>query len=93
MGDKLMSILNEQQKQRAIEVMHEYLAAPDKAEVKPSTEISKRSYPLDEERAKVIDEQLKPLLNNYLEGGVQLAEFKSTIDGINKRIIICTNRN
>ena len=80
-----MGILNEQQKQRAIEVMQEYLAAPNKAEVKPSTETSKRSYPLDEERAKVIDEQLKPLLNNYLEGGVPLAEFKSTIDGINKR--------
>jgi hypothetical protein len=80
-----MPILNEQQKQQAIEVMQEYLAAPSKAEVKPSTETSKRSYPLDEERAKVIEEQLKPLLNNYMEGGVQLAEFKSTIDGINKR--------
>lgn len=80
-----MAILNDSQKQRAVEIMQEYLAAPSKAEVKPSTETSKRSYPLDEERAKVIDEQLKPLLNNYLEGGVQLAEFKSTTDGINKR--------
>ncbi len=80
-----MAILNDSQKQRAVEVMKEYLAAPEQTEVKPSTKASKRGFPLNEERVKVIDEQLKPLLNNYLEGGVQLAKFKSTIDGINKR--------
>lgn len=80
-----MSILNEQQKQRAIEVMQEYLAAPEQTEVKPSTEVSKRSFPLDKERVKVIEEQLKPLLNSYLEGDIKLEEFKSKVDGINKR--------
>jgi hypothetical protein len=80
-----MSILNDSQKRRAIEVMKEYLAAPEQTEVKPSTEASKRGFPLDEERVKVIKGQLKPLLDGYLDGKVQLAEYKSTIDSINKR--------
>ncbi len=85
MGDQLMPILNERQRSRAVEVMHEYLAAPEQTELKPSTESIKRGFPLDEERAKVIEEQLKPLLNSYLIGDIKLEEFKSTIDGINKR--------
>jgi len=56
-----MSMLNEQQKQRVIEVMQEYLAAPAQTENKPSTEVSKRGLLLDEKRAKVIKEQLKPV--------------------------------
>ena len=80
-----MSLLNEQQKQRAIEVMQEYLAAPAQTGNKPSTEVSKRGLLLDEERAKVIKEQLKPVLNGYLQGEILLDNFKSTVDGINKR--------
>ena len=80
-----MSILNEQQKQRAIEVMQEYLAAPAQTENKPSTEVSKRGLLLDKERAKVIEEQLKPVLNGYLQGEIPLDNFKSTVDGMNKR--------
>src|SRR4030042_1089069 len=80
-----MAILNESHKQRAVEVMKEYLATPEQAEVKPSTKASKRSFPLDRERGKVIEEQLKPLLNSYFEGGIELEEFKSKTDGINKR--------
>jgi len=78
-------MLNEQQKQRAVEVAREYLAAPEQTEVKPSTEVIKRSVPLDKQRVNVIEEQLKPLLNKYLEGSIKLEEFKSQIDGINKR--------
>ena len=80
-----MGILNEQQKQRAIEVMQEYLAAPAQTENKPSTEVSKRGLLLDEERAKVIEKQLKPVPNGYLQGEIPLDNFKSTVDGINKR--------
>lgn len=80
-----MAILNDSQKQRAVEVMKEYLAAPEQTEVKPSTEASKRGLLLDEERAKVIEKQLKPVLNGYLQGEIPLDNFKSTVDGINKR--------
>jgi hypothetical protein len=84
-GDKLMSMLNEKQKQRAIEVMQAYLAAPAQTESKPSTEVSKRGLILDKERAKVIKEQLMPVLNSYLQNEIPLDNFKSTTDGINKR--------
>ena len=80
-----MPILNEQQRNRAIEAMQDYLTAPEQTELRPSTESSKRGFPLDEERAKVIEEQLKPLVNSYLVGDIKLEESKSAIDGINKR--------
>jgi hypothetical protein len=33
----------------------------------------------------VIENELKPLTSNYLPGHITLAEFKTKVDGINKR--------
>ncbi len=77
-----MSLLNDDQKNRAVEVMREYLAAPPGPEGKTPQQISTEG---DGERERLIEEQLKPLLDGYLAGQVPLAEFKSKVDGINKR--------
>lgn len=77
-----MAILNDQQSQRAVEVMNEYLSAPRGLERKTPAEIS---ADLDQKRAELIESDLKPLLYGYLVGKTALAEFKSKIDGINKR--------
>jgi hypothetical protein len=82
MDERMMSILNEQQRKRAVEVMNEYLSAPVGADGKTLVE---RSAELDHNRVKVIEDALKPLLGNYLAGIVALADFKSKIDSINKR--------
>ena len=78
----LMNILNEQQCKRAVEVLNEYLAAPRGPNGKTPVEISAE---LDQNRRKLIDNELKPLLAGYLTGNVALAEFKSKVDGTNKR--------
>ena len=80
-----MSILNEQQRQRAIEIMQEYLAAAPEPLGKTSTEVKRRDFPLDEKRVAVIEEKLKPLLKSFLDGETALGEFKSGIDSLNKR--------
>lgn len=77
-----MSTFNDQQCKRAVEVMNEYLLAPRGPEGKTPMEISEE---LDRNRAKLIESELKPLLADYLTGKVVLAEFKSKVDGINKR--------
>jgi hypothetical protein len=41
--------------------------------------------PLDRERLTLIEGTLKPLVEKYLAGKVALEEFKSKVDGINKR--------
>jgi hypothetical protein len=74
--------LSAEQLARAVEVMREYLHAPQTSEGKTP---SQRSAERDKERAELIDGQLKPLLEAYLAGKVDLDEFKSKIDGINKR--------
>jgi len=74
--------LTEEQKQRAVDVMKEYLGAP------PAEDNSKsvgQNAALDEQRVGVIDGILKPLLTGYLAGDVALEEFKSKIDSTNKR--------
>lgn len=78
-------MLNEQQKQRAIEIMREYLAAPEQSKISASTEVKRRGFPLDDERVRVIGGQLKPLVNDFLQGNIKLPEFKSKIDSLNKR--------
>jgi hypothetical protein len=62
--------------------MKEYLQAPPNADGKSPVE---RSADGDKERAELIDGQLKPLVDTYLVGKVPLDEFKSKVDGINKR--------
>jgi len=77
-----MPELTEEQRRRAVEVMWEYLNAP--AEPGGVTPVH-ADEALDAARVQVIEEQLKPLLADYLEGRIPLSEFKSTVDGINKR--------
>jgi hypothetical protein len=77
-----MNLLNEQQCKRAVEVMNEYLSAPPGPEGKTPAELSIK---LDQQRVKLIETELKPLLAEYLDGKVALPEFKSKVDGINKR--------
>lgn len=77
-----MSILINEQRQRALEVMREYLAAPKNPDGRTPLEVQSER---DQKREELIDTQLKPLLDEYLEGRVPLGEFKSMTDGINKR--------
>src|SRR5262245_9955807 len=62
--------------------MNEYLSAPRGPNGKTPIEMSAE---LDQNRVKVIENDLKPLLANYIAGIIPLAEFKSKVDGINKR--------
>ena len=76
-----MNLLNEQQSKRALEVMNEYLSAPRGPDGKTLLEMEAE---LDEKRAKLIDNELKLLLGDYLAGKVALTEFKFKIDSKNK---------
>ena len=77
-----MSLLNPEQHRTAIEAMRTYLAAPKSAEGKTPTEAD---ADLDAERVKIIEQEVKPLLANFLAGHIPLDQFKSKNDGINKR--------
>ena len=77
-----MQSLNEQQSKRAIAEMNRYLAAPRGPEGKTPVEASEK---LDADRVTLIESDLKPLLNRYLAGKLDLGKFKSQVDGINKR--------
>jgi hypothetical protein len=74
--------LSQDQKNRAVEVMREYLAAPTNPDGRTPRVVQRER---DEERVRLIDGELKPLVASYLEGRVSLTDFKSQIDGINKR--------
>ncbi len=74
-----MSILNEQQQKRAIVVMKEYLNAKKDSYRKDGAE-------LDSKRVFVIKQRLKPLLEKFLEGQVDLFAFKSEVDSVNKQV-------
>jgi hypothetical protein len=78
-------MLNDQQKQRAIGIMQKYLAAPEQAQLSVSTEVKRHGFPLDDERVRLIAEHLKPLVTDFLRGNIELSEFKSKIDSLNKR--------
>src|ERR1017187_6868742 len=77
-----MNTINEQQRKRAVEVMNEFLSAPRGPDGKTPVELDTE---LDANRVKLIENELKPLLAGYLAGKVPLADFKSKVDGINKR--------
>lgn len=77
-----MAELTAEQRQRAVEVMWEFLNAPPGDDGQTPVQADAA---LDVRRLEIIEQQLKPLLSDYLEGRVPLAEFKSTVDGINKR--------
>jgi len=74
--------LSKEQRQRALEVMQEYL---DAAQINDGKTPVVRSIEWDSERVKVIESQIKPLLSEYLNGSIPLSDFKSRIDSINKR--------
>ncbi|MDG3008311.1 restriction endonuclease FokI C-terminal domain-containing protein [Paludisphaera mucosa] len=75
-------MLTPEQSNRAVEVMREYLSAPRNPDGRTPLETQGGR---DLKRARLIDAELKPLVASYLTGGTPLAEFKSKIDGINKR--------
>ena len=75
-------MLTPEQRNRAIEVMREYLAAPRNPDGRTPLETQAE---LDLSRVRLIDGELRPLVEGYLAGQIPLAEFKSKIDGINKR--------
>lgn len=77
-----MGSLTPVQERRAIEVMHEYLAAPPNPDGRKPMEVQAE---LDCNREQLIDTQLKPLVASYLTGEAPLTEFKSKVDGLNKR--------
>ena len=61
--------------------MHAYLAAPKNPDGRTPIEVQTAR---DQQRARLIDGELKPLLQNYLSGQSNLTEFKTKVDGINK---------
>lgn len=76
-----MALLNEQQRQRAKEIMREYMSAPPGSDGKTPVE---NSNILDKKRITLIENELKPLLSGYLNGNTELSNFKSKADSINK---------
>lgn len=77
-----MPILNDTQRQRAAEVMEEYLNAPVSKEGKTPLQ---DDFELDANRVAVIQAQLQPLLSNFLNGQISVQDFKSSVDSINKK--------
>lgn len=76
-----MVLLNDQQCQRAKEIMQEYMSAPPGSDGK--TPIEKNKI-IDEERITIIEKELKPLLLGYIDGNIELSEFKFKVNSINK---------
>lgn len=77
-----MGHLTSEQRNRAIEVMRQYLSAPPNPGGRTPLE---DNLELDRNRAELIDRELKPLVEDYLAGLTALPEFKARVDGINKR--------
>ncbi len=75
-------MLTSEQKNRAVEVMREYLTAPRNPDRQSPLDVHAE---LDRNRVQLIEGELRPLVEGYLAGQTPLPEFKSTIDGINKR--------
>ena len=76
-----MGLLNEQQIALAIESMKEYISASNsEGETTVGIETD-----IDQKRELVIESELKPLLSNYLDGTLELSDFKSKVDSINKK--------
>ena len=78
----MADVLNDQQRERAVEAMKEYLGAPPLENGKTPAE-DEADY--DKKRVHLIEGELKPLINRYLSGAIALGDFKSKIDSINKR--------
>ncbi|MFC1578532.1 hypothetical protein ACFL36_05935 [Thermodesulfobacteriota bacterium] len=77
-----MSRLNEQQLELAKKIMDEYLSAPALEDGLTPVEFN---HNWDEDRIKIIENEIDPLVTGYLDGNIPLSEFKSKVDSINKR--------
>lgn len=74
-------MLNGDQKSRAIEVMRDYLAAENEDGTTPVG----RHREIDDNRVSIITEELQPLLSDFLDDKIELGDFKTRIDSLNKR--------
>jgi hypothetical protein len=82
MTEKRQQILDSNQIRAALEVVRAYLNAPKNPDGRTPMEVQAER---DQKRAHLIEGELKPLLKDYLSGQVHLTEFKTKVDGINKR--------
>jgi hypothetical protein len=67
-----MTLLNEQQQQRAVDALREFLAAPSGPDGQTPFQAGQTC---DQERVRIIEQDLKPLLASYLEGRTALSDF------------------
>ncbi len=82
MTEQGKQFLSNDQIQSALEVVRAYLTAPKNPDGRTPMEVQTER---DEHRARLIEHELKPLLNDYLSGRSNLNEFKVKVDGVNKR--------
>lgn len=73
-----MSLLNDQQRQRAVEALNDYLQASNRSEGLSPDE-------LDTRRVALIEREMRPITERFLQGAIPMTEFKSKVDSINKR--------
>ena len=74
--------LNDLQRNQALSILKAYYTASEQENGKTPVQMDAE---LDDNRRRVIKEDLLPLLQQFLGGSIPLAEFKSTNDGLNKR--------
>lgn len=77
-----MAILDDQRQERALRAMHDYLSATPLPSGKTYPE---EAAERDDVRRALIKDELKPRIEDFLAGKMPLVEFKSQIDGLNKR--------
>ena len=82
MTERPKHLLSDDQIQRAVAVMQDYLAAPKNPDGRTPMEVQTER---DKHRVRLIEAELQPLLCAYLSGHTDLASFKTKVDGINKR--------
>ena len=82
MAEKRQQILDTNQIQTALEVVRAYLSAPKNLDGRTPMEVQTER---DQQRVHLIESELKPLLKDYLSDRLNLTEFKTKVDGINKR--------
>ncbi len=77
-----MTLLNDGQIARSLEIMRDYLNAFSEENERTPIE---NDESLDEQRASVIQNLLMPTVEHFFSGEISLDEFKTKIDSINKR--------
>lgn len=82
MTEKGQQVLDSNQIRTALEVVRAYLNAPKNPDGRTVMEVQAER---DQKRVRLIETELKPLLKDFFSGQLQLADFKTKIDGINKR--------